>query len=235
MAAVLAFGRAAGVGFAGAWALAVGGALAAGTGLGARFGGFPRSLGGGVLDEDVVVTVDEVVVVTEVVESEAEERDAGDSGGSWTAGAGAGCWVLCVMRTRVRVRASGVCAPFPWCSACVRVLVLLEVSCVVCGGVVALSWPRWYVGYPGGGPLQLQDVWVCFLEVVEGAEQASLDAGHVLFREVQVVFGGGVWAQPQQGHEAGCHHVRAELHGGGAWEGGSHAVQGDLPLLGYVV
>ena len=33
------------------------------------------------LDEDVVVVVDEVVVVVEVVESEAEERAVGDSGG----------------------------------------------------------------------------------------------------------------------------------------------------------
>ena len=38
----------------------------------------------------------------------------------------------------------------------------------------------------------LQDVWVRLLEVVEGAEEASLDAGHVLPREVGVVFGGGV-------------------------------------------
>ena len=36
------------------------------------------------------------------------------------------------------------------------------------------------------------------LEVVEGAEEASLDAGHVLLREVGVVLGGGVWAWPQQ-------------------------------------
>ena len=48
----------------------------------------PRSLGGGVLDEDVVVVVDEVVVVVEVVESEAEERAAGDGGGSRASGAG---------------------------------------------------------------------------------------------------------------------------------------------------
>ena len=50
-----------------------------------------------------------------------------------------------------------------------------------------------------------------FLEALEGAEEASLDAGHVLLREVGVVLGGGVWARPQQCHEAGCHHVRAEL------------------------
>ena len=74
----------------------------------------PRSLGGGVLDEDVVVVADEVGVVVDVVESEAEERAVGDGGGPWAAGAGVGCWVLRVMRTRVRVRALGVCARFPW-------------------------------------------------------------------------------------------------------------------------
>ena len=66
-------------------------------------------------------------------------------------------------------------------------------------------------GLPGGCPLLLQDVWLRLLEVVERAEEASLDAGHVLLREMGVVLGGGVWAQPQQRHEAGCHHVRAEL------------------------
>ena len=85
----------------------------------------------------MVVAVDEVVVVVVVVESEAEEKDAGDGGGSWTAGAGAGCWVLRLMRTRVPVRASGVCARFSWCPACVPVLVLWVLSCVVRGGVVA--------------------------------------------------------------------------------------------------
>ena len=52
---------------------------------------------------------------------------------------------------------------------------------------------------------------MCLLEVVEGAEQASLDARHVLLREVGVVFGAGVGARPQQRHEAGCNHVWAEL------------------------
>ena len=66
------------------------------------------------LDEDVVVLVDEVVVVVEVVESEAEERAVGDVGGPWASGAGVGCWVLQVARTRVWVRAPGVCARFPW-------------------------------------------------------------------------------------------------------------------------
>ena len=114
LAAVLGFGRAAGAGLVGAWALAAAGLLAVGTGLGARLGGFLRSLGGGVMDEDVVVVVDEVVVVVEVVESEAEERAVGDGGGPWAAGAGVGCWVLRVVRTRVWVRAPGVCARFPW-------------------------------------------------------------------------------------------------------------------------
>ena len=103
-----------GVGLVGAWALAAAGLLAVGAGLGARFGGVPRGLGGGVLDEDVVMVVDEVVVVVEVVESEAEERAVGDGGGSWASGAGVGCWVLQVARTRVRARAPGVCARFPW-------------------------------------------------------------------------------------------------------------------------
>ena len=66
------------------------------------------------VDEDGVVVVDEVVVVVEVVESEAEERAVGDGGGPWASGAGVGCWVLRVARTRVRVRAPGVCARFPW-------------------------------------------------------------------------------------------------------------------------
>ena len=88
LAAVLGFGWVAGVGLVGAWALAAVGLLAVGAGLGARLGGFPRGLGGGVLDEDVVVVVDEAVVVVEVVESEAEERAVGDGGGSWASGAG---------------------------------------------------------------------------------------------------------------------------------------------------
>ena len=86
MAAVLPLGRAAGAGFVGAWALAAAGLLAMGRGLGARLGNFPRGLGGGVLDGDVVVVADEVVVVVEVVES--EERAVGDGGGSWAAGVG---------------------------------------------------------------------------------------------------------------------------------------------------
>ena len=37
------------------------------------------------------------------------------------------------------------------------------------------------------------------------------NALHVVLCEVGVPLGGGVWARPQQRHEAGCHHVRAEL------------------------
>ena len=114
LAAVLGFGRVAGAGLVGVWALAAAGFLAVGTGLRTRFGGFPRGLGGGVLDEDVVVVVDEVVVVVEVLESEAEKRAVGDGGGPWASGAGVGCSVLRVVRTRVGVRAPGLCALFPW-------------------------------------------------------------------------------------------------------------------------
>ena len=113
LAAVWGFDLVAGAPLVGAWALAAAGLLAVGTGLGARLGGFPRGLGGGVLDEDMVVVVDEVVVVVEVVESEAEERALGDGRGLWASGAGVGCLVLQVARTRVRVRAPGVCAHFP--------------------------------------------------------------------------------------------------------------------------
>ena len=94
LAAVLGFGRAAGAGFVGAWVVAAAGLLVVATGLGARFGGFPRGLGGGVLDEDVLVVVDEVVVVVEVVELEAEGRAVGERGGPWAVAAGVGCWVL---------------------------------------------------------------------------------------------------------------------------------------------
>ena len=88
LAVVLGFGWVAVVGLVGAWALAAAGLLAVGAGLGARLGGVPRGLGGGVLDEDVVVVVDGVVVVVEVVGSEAEERAVGDGRGSWASGAG---------------------------------------------------------------------------------------------------------------------------------------------------
>ena len=88
LAAVLGLGWVAGVGLVGAWALAAGGLLAVGAGLGACLGGVPRGLGCGVLDEDVVVAMDEVVVVVVVEESEAEERAVGDGGWSWASGAG---------------------------------------------------------------------------------------------------------------------------------------------------
>ena len=139
LAAVLGFGWVAGASLVRAWALAAAGLLAVGTGLGARLGGVPRGLGGGVLDEDVPVVVDEVVVVVEVVDSDAEERSVGDGGGPWASGAGVGCWVLQVARTMVRVWARGVPARFPW-------------SPVRAGaGVAALSRLCGHVGYPGGG------------------------------------------------------------------------------------
>ena len=81
LAAVLGFGWVAGAGLVGAWALRRRGCSRWGRVLGACLGGLPRGLRGAVLVEDVVVVVDEVVVVVEVVESEAEERAVGDSGG----------------------------------------------------------------------------------------------------------------------------------------------------------
>ena len=91
----------------------------------------------------------------------------------------------------------------------VRALSLVTCACWCwCGGVVSAVRAR---GLFRGCPYLLQDVWVPLLEVVEGVEEASLDAWHVLLREVGVVLVGGVWARPQQRHEAGCHHVRAEL------------------------
>ena len=81
LAAVLGFSWVAGAGLVGAGALAAAGLLAVGTGSGARLGRFPRGLVGGVLDENVVMVVDELVVLGEVVESEAEERAVGDGGG----------------------------------------------------------------------------------------------------------------------------------------------------------
>ena len=198
-AAVLGFGRVAGAGLLGAWALAAAGLLAVGTGFEPVWEVSPAAFGGGVLDEDVVVVVDEVVLVVDVVESEAEERAVGDSGGPWASGVGVECWVLRVVRTRVRVRAPGVCARFP----------LVTCACLCwCGGIVSAVRAR---GLPGGRPYLLRDARVPLMEVVEGAEEASLDAVHVLLREVGVVLGGGVGARPQQRHEVGCHHVRAEL------------------------
>ena len=121
-------------------------------------------------------------------------------------------------------------------TGCVRALSLVTCACRCrcrcmwrCGSAVsAVRAP----GLSGGWPPLLQDVWVRLLEVVEGAEEASLDAGHVLLREMGVVLNRGFWARPQQRHEAGCHHAWAELQGGGARGAGSPAVRGGLPLLG---
>ena len=66
-----------------------------------------------------------------------------------------------------------------------------------CGGVVSAVRAR---GLPGGCPYLFQNAWVRLLEVVEGAEEASLDAVHVLLREVGVALAGGVSARPQQRH-----------------------------------
>ena len=55
------------------------------------------------------------------------------------------------------------------------------------GGVVSAVRAR---GLPGGWPYLLQDVRLCLLEVVEGPEEASLDARHVLLCEVGVALGG---------------------------------------------
>ena len=98
-----------------------------------------------------------------------------------------------------RVRAVSLVTCACWCRC----------SCMwPCGGVVSAVRAR---GSAGMCPYLLQDMWVRLLEVVEGAEEASLDAGHVLLCEVAVVLGGAVLAEPQQRHEAGCHHVQAEL------------------------
>ena len=170
-----------------------------GTGLGARLGGFPRGLGGGVLDEDMVVVVDEVIVVVEVVESEAEERAVGDGGGPWAWGG----W------RRMLGPASSEYEGLGSGTGRVRALSLVTCACWCwCGGVVSAVRAR---GLPGGWPYLLQNVRVRLLEVVEGVEEASLDTRHVLLRELGVALGGGVGARPQQRHQAGCHHVRAEL------------------------
>ena len=78
----------------------------------------------------------------------------------------------------------------------VRALSLVTCSCWCwcrcmwrCGGVVsAVRAP----GLPGGCPHLLQDACMRLLEVVQDAEEASLDARHVLLREVGVVLAGGV-------------------------------------------
>ena len=70
---------------------------------------------------------------------------------------------------------------------------------------------------------------MCLLKTLKGSEEGHLDAGHVLFCEVGVVLGGRVWAWHQQGHEAGCHHLQAELHADEGRGGGSCAVSGGPP------
>ena len=87
---------------------------------------------------------------------------------------------------------------------CVHALSL--VSCVragagAVGGVmcgtwshIGVAWAARVGGLSGEGPLQLQDVWVCLLEAVEGAKEASLDAWHVLFRKAGVVLGRVSWS-----------------------------------------
>ena len=186
LAVVLGFGQAAGAGFASvcrrtAWLVSGCEAARALAVAGARLSDFARGSGGGVLGEDVVLELDEVVVVVDVVESEGEETVMGDDWGSRTVVGGAECWVLWALRTRALVQASGVCPRFPWCPVCMPVLVLWVVSCVVPGGALKLSRLRGQVRYPGRGASQLQDVWVCLLEAFEGAEEALLDAGHCYY------------------------------------------------------
>ena len=63
----------------------------------------------------------------------------------------------------------------------VRALTLVTCACRCwCGGVV---WAVRARGLSKGCSYLHQDAWVPLLEVVEGAEEASLDAGHVLLRE----------------------------------------------------
>ena len=105
------------------------GLLAVGTGLGARFGGFPRGLGGGILDEDLVVPADEVVVVVEVAESEAEERAVGECGG--------GRQMLDPVSNEDEGAGSGTeCV----CALCLVNFVRAGAGARVRGGVVGLSW-----------------------------------------------------------------------------------------------
>ena len=99
---------------------------------------------------------------------------------------------------------------------CVCALYLVSRVCAGAGAVSGVMCGSWWrrgdvlnaqVGELfGRGSLQLQELWVCLLEAVEGSEEAPVDARHVLFCEVGVVTGRGVWAPPQQRHEAGCHH-----------------------------
>ena len=71
----------------------------------------------------------------------------------------------------------------------VRALSLVTCACWCWWGSVVLAMRA--RGLPGGCPYLLGDAWVRSLEVVGGPEEGSLDAGHVLLREVGVALGGG--------------------------------------------
>ena len=132
LAAVLGFSWVAGVSLVGVWALAAAELLAVGAALEAIWEVSPAAWGVECVDEDVVVVVDEVFVVVEVVESEAEERAVGDGGGPWALGAGVRCCILQVARTRVRAFSLVTRACWCWC-----------------GGVVSAAQAR---GLPRGWP-----------------------------------------------------------------------------------
>ena len=71
-----------------------GGGARGGDGFGGPFGRFFPRLRGWSAGRERSGVADEVGVVVEAVESEAEERAVGDGGGLLAAGAGVGCWVL---------------------------------------------------------------------------------------------------------------------------------------------
>ena len=201
-----------------------------------RLGGVVGDLGCEVLDEEVVVAAEvgesgcevpvEEVEEAEEVDGEDEEADEENVGGAGVGFcSGAVVWSLWAMRVRVRVRASSVRVRFPlrrgpcrvWCA-------------VVSWGCHGLWACELCLGGGGGGML-LQGLWVCLMEVVDGAEEGPLDSRHVVLRLVGVVLGGGV-VGPEQLQEAGRHHERAELQGRRGLGGGTPEVQGGLPLLG---
>ena len=84
---------------------------------------------------------------------------------------------------------------------------------------MALSRLCGHVGYPGGVQICSRKVQVCLLEVVEDAEEASLDAGHVLLCEVGVVLGGG----GEPGHSSAMRRA-ATMYGQSCREVGRGAV-----------
>ena len=121
------------------------GAQAVGT---ASWISLPEVLGGGVLDEGVVVEMNEVVVVVEVAEWEAEETNLRDGAGCRTAGVGVDCLVLWAMRVGLWVRAPGVCARSPWCPVRARAgavgwrhvwCVVASWSCLGCEGWLVIE------------------------------------------------------------------------------------------------